>query len=88
MPSSPTRKVARGANASPVKHAVSKKGHVEAFGRVITQRKTQSPPASPARKVNAETWANMCDEEAQEEYMHSSVNILREVDSAEADGNQ
>jgi hypothetical protein len=30
----------------------------------------------------------MCDEEAQEEYMHSSVNILVEVDSAEADGNQ
>jgi hypothetical protein len=30
----------------------------------------------------------MCDEEAQEEYMHSSVNILMEVDSAEADGNQ
>jgi hypothetical protein len=33
-------------------------------------------------------WANMCDEEAQEEYMHSSVNILMEVDSAEADGNK
>jgi hypothetical protein len=31
-------------------------------------------------KVNAETWANMCDEEAQEEYMHISVNILMEVD--------
>jgi hypothetical protein len=30
----------------------------------------------------------MCDEEAQEEYMHISVNILMEVDSAEADGNQ
>jgi hypothetical protein len=55
---------------------------------VVTQRKTQSPPASPAAKVNAETWANMCDEEAQEEYMHSSVNILMELDSAEADGNQ
>jgi hypothetical protein len=88
MPSSPTRKVARGMNSSPVKHAALKKGHVEAFGGVVTQRKTQSPPASPARKVNAETWANMCDEEAQEEYMHSSVNIMMEVDSAEADGNQ
>jgi hypothetical protein len=30
----------------------------------------------------------MCDEEAQEEYMHNSVNILMEVDSAEDDGNQ
>jgi hypothetical protein len=30
----------------------------------------------------------MCDEEVQEEYMHSSVNIMMEVDSAEADGNQ
>jgi hypothetical protein len=87
MPSSPTRKVAWGTNSSPVNHA-SKKGHVEAFGGVVTQRKTQSPPASPARKVNAETWVNMCDEEAQEEYMHSSVNILMEVDLAEADGNQ
>jgi hypothetical protein len=84
----PKRKVARGTNTSPVKHAASKKGHAEAFGGVVTQRKTQSPPASPARKVNMETWANMCDEEAQEEYMHSSVNILMEVDSAEADGNQ
>jgi hypothetical protein len=84
----PTRKVARGANSSPVKHAASKKGHVDAFGGVVTQRKTQTPPASPARKVNAETWANMCDEETQEEYMHSSVNILIEVDSADADGNQ
>jgi hypothetical protein len=65
IPSSPTRKVARGTNTSPVKHA-SNKGHVEAFGGVVTQRKTQSPPASPARKVNAEMWANMCDEEAQE----------------------
>jgi hypothetical protein len=62
--------------------------HVEAFGGVVTQRKTQSPPAPPTRKVNAETWANMCDKEAQEEYMHSSVNILMEVDSAEADSNQ
>jgi hypothetical protein len=88
IPSSPTRNVARGSNSSPVKHAAPKKGHVEAFGGVVTQRKTQSPPASPARKVNAETGANMCDEEAQEEYMHSSVNILMEVDSAEADGNQ
>jgi hypothetical protein len=88
MPSSPTRKVARGTISSPVKHAASKKGHVKAFGGVVTQRKTQSPPASPARKFNAETWANMCDEEAQEDYMHSSVNILMEVDSAEANGNQ
>jgi hypothetical protein len=88
IPGLPTRKVARGANSSPVKHAAPKKGHVEAFGGVVTQRKTQSPPASPVRKVNAETWANMCDEEAQEEYMHSSVNILMEVDSVEADGNQ
>jgi hypothetical protein len=55
MPSSPTRKVARGTNSSPVKHAALKKGHVGAFGGVVTQRKTQSPPASPARKVNAET---------------------------------
>jgi hypothetical protein len=86
MPSSPTRKVARGANSSPVKHA--KKGHVEAFGSMVTQRKNQSPPESPARKVNAETWANICDKEVQEEHMHSSVNILTEVDSAEADGNQ
>jgi hypothetical protein len=84
----PMRKVARGTNSSPVKHGASKKGHVDAFGGVVTQRKTQSLPASPLRKVNAETWANMCDEEAQEEYMHSSVNILMEVDSAEADGNQ
>jgi hypothetical protein len=87
IPSSPTRKVARGTNSSPVKHAAPKKAHVEAFGGVVTQRKTQSPPASPARKVNAETWANMCDEEAQEEYMHISVNILMQVDSAEANGN-
>jgi hypothetical protein len=40
------------------------------------------------RKVNAEAWANMCDEEAQEKYMHSSVNVMMEADSAEADGNQ
>jgi hypothetical protein len=53
IPSSPTTKVARGTNSSPVKHAAPKKGHVEAFGGVVTQRKTQSPPASPARKVNA-----------------------------------
>jgi hypothetical protein len=87
MPSSPMRKVSRGTNSSPVKHT-SKKGHVEAFGGVVTQKKTQSPPTSPARKVNVETWANMCNEEAQEDYMHSSVNILMEVDSAEANGNQ
>jgi hypothetical protein len=62
----PTRKVARGTNSSPVKHAASKKGHVDAFGGVVTQRKAQTTPASPGRKVNAETWANMCDEEAQE----------------------
>jgi hypothetical protein len=82
MPSSSTRKVDWGMNTSPVKHAASNKGHVEAFGGVVTQMKTQSPPASPSRKVNAETWAIMCDEEAQEELMHSSVNILMEVDSA------
>jgi hypothetical protein len=78
----PTRTVARGTNSSPVKHAASKKGHVDAFGGMGTQQKTQT------RKVNAETWANMCDGEAQEEYMHSNVNILVEVDTAEADGNQ
>jgi hypothetical protein len=88
MPGSSTKKVSRGENSSPVKHAASKKGHVKACGGVVTQSKNQSPPASPARKVNAETWAKMCDEEAQEEYMHSSVNILMEVDSAEADGIQ
>jgi hypothetical protein len=88
MPSSPTRKVTGGTNKSPVKHAASNKGPVEAFGGVVTQRKTQSPPASPSRKSNAETWTNMCDEEAHEENMHSSVNILMEVDSAEAEGNQ
>jgi hypothetical protein len=88
MPSSPTRKVARGTNTSPVNHAASNKGPLEAFGGVVTKSKTQSHPASPSRKVNAETWANMCDEDAQEEYMHSSVNILMEVDSDEADGSQ
>jgi hypothetical protein len=88
MLSSPTRKVAGGMNNSPVKHATSEKGPVEAFGGVVTQRKTPSPPASPSRKANAEIWANMCDEEAQEENMYSSVNILMEVDSAEAKGNQ
>jgi hypothetical protein len=88
MPSSPTRKVAWGTNTSPVKHAASNKGHVEAFCGVVTQMKTQSPPTSPARKVNAETWANVCDEESQEEFMHSSVNIMMEVDSSENDGNQ
>jgi hypothetical protein len=35
----PTRKVARGTNSSPVKHAASKKGHVDVFGGVVTQRK-------------------------------------------------
>jgi hypothetical protein len=88
MPISPMRQVDRGTNTSPVKHAASKKGHVEAFDGVVTQRKTQSPAASPARKCNAETWANMCDEESQEEYMHSSVNILMEDDLDEADGYQ
>jgi hypothetical protein len=53
IPSSRTRKVARGTNTSPVKHAAFNKGPVEAFGGVVTQRKTQSPPASPSRKVNA-----------------------------------
>jgi hypothetical protein len=77
-----------GANSSHVKQASPKKGHVDAFGGVVTQRKTQSPPASPARKVNAETWTKICGEEAQEDYMHSSLNILMEVDSAQADGNQ
>jgi hypothetical protein len=88
MPSSPTIKVARGTNKSPVKHAALDKGPVKAFGGVVTQRKTQSPPASPSRKANAETWANMCDKDAQEEYMHSCVNILMEVYSAAAEGNQ
>jgi hypothetical protein len=84
----PTRKVALGTNSSPVKHAAPRKGHLDAFDGVVSQRKTQTPPASPARKVNAETWANMCDEDVQEEYMQTSVNILMDVDSAEADGNQ
>jgi hypothetical protein len=66
----------------------TKKGPVEAFGGIVIQMKAQLPPASPSRKANAETWANMCDEEAQEENMHSSVNILMEVDSAEAEVNQ
>jgi hypothetical protein len=88
MPSSPMRKVACGTNKSPVKHATSEKVPVEAFDGVVTQRKTRSPPASTSRKVNAETWANVYDEEAQEENMYSSVNILMEVDSAEAEGNQ
>jgi hypothetical protein len=61
MPSQPMRKVDRGMNTSPVKHAASNKGPVEAFGGVVTQRKNQSPPASPSRKVNAKMWANMCD---------------------------
>jgi hypothetical protein len=34
MPSSPTRKVARGTNKSPVKHAASEKGPVAAFDSV------------------------------------------------------
>jgi hypothetical protein len=84
----PTRKVAQGTNSLPVKHAASKKEHVDAFGGVVTQPKTQSPPASPVRKVNAETWANMCDEDVQEAYMQNIVNILMEVDLAESDGNQ
>jgi hypothetical protein len=88
MPTSPTRKVARGTNKSPVKHATSEKGPVEAFSRVVTQRESQSRPASPPRKDNAEAWANMYDEEAQEDNMSSSVNILMEVDSAEDEGNQ
>jgi hypothetical protein len=82
------RKVSRGTNTSPVKHAASNKGPVKAFLSVVTKRKTQPPPASPSRKVNAETWANIWDEEVQDEYMHSSVNIMMEVDSAEADRNQ
>jgi hypothetical protein len=39
MSSSPMRKVVRGTNSSPVKHAALKKGHVEVFGSVVTQRK-------------------------------------------------
>jgi hypothetical protein len=77
-----------GTNKSPVKHSALNKGPVEAFGGVVTQIKTQSPPASPSRKVNAETWENVCDKEAQGEYMHISVNIMMEVYSDEADGNQ
>jgi hypothetical protein len=80
MPTSPTRKVACGTNKSPVEHASSEKEPIEAFGGVVTQRTSPSPPASPPRKANAETWANMCDEEAQEENMSSSVYILMEVD--------
>jgi hypothetical protein len=34
MPSPPTRKVARGTNKSPVKHATSEKGPVAAFGEL------------------------------------------------------
>jgi hypothetical protein len=63
-------------------------GHVDAFDGVVTQWKPHTPPKSPARKTNVEAWANMCDEEAQEEYIHRRVNILMEVDLAEADGNQ
>jgi hypothetical protein len=40
MRSSPSRKVARGTNKSPVKHAASNKGPVDAFGEVVKQRKT------------------------------------------------
>jgi septal ring factor EnvC (AmiA/AmiB activator) len=64
--SSPTRKVSRGTNKSPVKQASPEKEPVEAFGGVAIQRKSPSPPPSPSRKSNAETWANMCDEEDQE----------------------
>jgi hypothetical protein len=39
VPSSPTRKVARRTNTSPVKHAASNKGPVEAFDGAVTQRK-------------------------------------------------
>jgi hypothetical protein len=38
----PTRKVARGTNSSPGKHAVSKKGHVDAFGGVVTQQNSDT----------------------------------------------
>jgi hypothetical protein len=61
MPSSPTRKVARGTNKLPVKHSASNKGPVKVFCGVVIQSKTQSPPASTSRKDNAETWAKMCD---------------------------
>jgi hypothetical protein len=64
MPSSPTRNMARGMNRSPVKHVTSEKGPVEAFGRVVTQRESQSWPASSPRKASAEAWVNMYDEEA------------------------
>jgi hypothetical protein len=80
--------MAHGTNKSPVKHVTSEKGPVEAFGGVVTQRKSPSPPASPPREANAETLANLCDEEAQEENVSSSVNILIEVDLAETDGNR
>jgi hypothetical protein len=80
--------VTRGTNEFPVKHATLEKVPVEAFGGVVTQRKSQSPPASPKRKADGETWAKMCDEEAQEDNLFSSVNILMEVDSAEDEGNQ
>jgi hypothetical protein len=53
MPSSPMRKAARRTNKSPVKRAISEKGPVEAFGGVVTQTRSQSPPASPPRKANA-----------------------------------
>jgi hypothetical protein len=62
VPSSPTRKVSRGANKSPVKHTSSEKEPVEAFGGVVTQRKSPSPHTSPPMKANAETWANVCDD--------------------------
>jgi hypothetical protein len=39
MPSSPTRKVTRGVNTSPAKHAASEKGHVKAFGGVVNKGK-------------------------------------------------
>jgi hypothetical protein len=54
---------------------------------MVTQRKSPSPPATPSRKANAETWENMCDEEAQKENMSSSVDILMEFDSDEAESN-
>jgi hypothetical protein len=53
----------------------------------VTQRKYPSPPTTPSRKANAETWANMCDEEAQEQNMSSSVDILMEFGLAEAEIN-
>jgi hypothetical protein len=88
MPTLPTRKVARGTNKSAFKYATSEKVPVETFGGLVTQRKSLSPPASPPLKANSETWASMCDEEAQEENMSTCVNIIMEVDSAEAEGNQ